>query len=302
MKLDWKYERPKNYYDKCVEMFGKPDAISPRVGGIAIWRKKGMFEEHILRDEDVKHCVPRPHHDYFYSSIVFYVPDNKLCDTLKISGSLNYDGLKKLLTARCGAIGANYATLYLAMAVASGKLSIKQVKKNDMYPKMIQGKIMSYPEMKRKMKDMKKSNNKKYSKQLGAEYATYAYKKCYEQTKKKTGGSSRKTRKISNRKVLINTRNESCKENNWTSCCPHMPPDVKGRYAATNESSTLKLDDKNYKLHTCCKPCSVAMQSMWNTDKSLFKKLYKPIKNEKGDIWLHNRHTGKKVQMAKIIK
>ena len=91
---------------------------------------KGLFDEHILRDEDVKHCVPRNHHDYFYSSVKFFVPKkNKVFDVLKISGSLNYDGLKKLLTARCGGIGANYATLYLAMMVANGKLSISQVKK-----------------------------------------------------------------------------------------------------------------------------------------------------------------------------
>ena len=64
-----------------------PDAISVKRNGFALWLTRGLFSEHLLRDEDVKHCVPRPHHDYFYSSVKFYVPADKVCDVLKISGS-----------------------------------------------------------------------------------------------------------------------------------------------------------------------------------------------------------------------
>jgi hypothetical protein len=178
IKLNWMNKRPRKYYNKCVKMFGKPTSISKNKNGFAFWKSKGLFNEHLLRDEDVAHCVPKPHHDYFYSSIKYYIPDNKLLDVLKISGSINYDGLKKMLTARCGGIGANYATLYLGMSVADGKLSIKNVKKDDMYPKMIKGELIPHKELHKIMYKMKRENNKKYKKQLSYPYATYAFKGC----------------------------------------------------------------------------------------------------------------------------
>ena len=189
---NWRNERPKSYYPECIKMFGKPTFVANVKDGYALWKTRGLFSQHLLIDEEVKHCVPRVHYDYFYSSVKFFIPKDKVCDVLKISGSLNYDGLKKELTARCGAIGANYATLYLGMLVASGKMTISQVKKNDMYPRMIQGKILPHKKMAAKMRELKKKNNKKYSKELDYEFATYAYSKCY---KPKSKTKKRKTHK-----------------------------------------------------------------------------------------------------------
>lgn len=190
---NWYHSRPKSYFPKCIELFGKPTFAANVRHGYALWKTKGLFTQHLLIDEDVKHCVPRPHHDYFYSSVKFFVPANKVCDVLKISGSLNYDGLKKELTARCGGIGANYATIYLGMLVASGKKTITQVKSNDLYPKMIRGEFMSHTEMAKQMMALKRQNNTKYAKELGFEYATYAFKKCYT---KKNHPKKQGTRKI----------------------------------------------------------------------------------------------------------
>jgi hypothetical protein len=198
---NWYHTRPKEYFAKCVEMFGPPDSLSNEKHGIAYWKTRGLFDEHMLRDEDVKHCVPRNHHDYFYSGLKIHIPNDKLLDVLRISGSINYDGLKHMLTARCGGIGANYATLYLGMSVASGKLSIEDVKKDDMYPKMIQEKLLSYDEMKKRMLQMKRSNHKRYAKNLQQDFANYAYTKCYTEPKNltkiaKTKPKSNKTRRL----------------------------------------------------------------------------------------------------------
>jgi len=189
---NWYYKRPKQYYIECVKMFGEPTAKSNKKHGFALWKTRGLFNEHILRDEDVLHCVPRPHHDYFYSSIKFFIPKNKVDDVMKITGSINYDGLKKMLTARCGGIGANYATLYLGMLVASGKLTIDEVKSNDLYPKLIRGEKLTYAEMKSKMYKMKLANRKKYSKELKLQFAPYAFTKCYKS--KQHRNSTRKKR------------------------------------------------------------------------------------------------------------
>lgn len=197
---NWHHERPKHYYKECVRMFGKPTFVANVRHGQALWKTRGLFTQHLLIDEDVKHCVPRPHHDYFYSSVRFFVPKDKIAQVLKISGSINYDGLKKELTARCGAIGANYATLYLGMLVASGKLTISEVKKNDMYPRMINGEILPYNKMAKEMMKLKRANNKKYAKELQNDFATYAYKECYKNTKKATKGKQSKGKQSKTKK------------------------------------------------------------------------------------------------------
>ena len=297
MQLRWHYTKPRAYYNECVKMFGKPNAESSEKGGFAVWYTKGLFSEHILRDEDVRHCVPRPHHDYFYSSILFYIPDDKLCDVLRISGSLNYDGLKKLITARCGGIGANYATLYLAMAVASGKLTIEEVKEADMYPNMISGKLLTRSKMIQEMKTMKRSNNRKYAKEIKAELATYAFKKCYRKSKKKLrgGASNHKTQKVGT--IQRNTRGEVCSHRDWTSCCPHMPPDHKGKLAATSNTRTLEFPNgKCYTLHTCCKMCGTLMAAELKDSYETFVKNYKPERIDARTMWISNKHTGKRAQ------
>ena len=66
---NWYHSRPKNYYKSCIKMFGKPTFVANVRHGYALWKTKGLFTHHLLIDEDVKHCVPRIHHDYFYSSV-----------------------------------------------------------------------------------------------------------------------------------------------------------------------------------------------------------------------------------------
>jgi hypothetical protein len=154
---NWRNPRPKKFYKKAVEMFGKPNFVANVPRGMA---------------------VPAPHHDYFYSSIRCFVPPNKRLDVLSISGSINYDGLTKLLTARCASIEANIATLYLGMCVANGVKSIKEVKKEGLYGKYIRGEMESHVELKKHMMKMKKKNNKKYAKQIKAPFDPLAFPKC----------------------------------------------------------------------------------------------------------------------------
>ena len=290
----WYHIRPKAYYTKCIELFGKPTFVSNVKDGYALWKTKGLFTKHLLIDEDIKHCVPRHHHDYFYSSIRFFVPKHKLCDVLKISGSLQYDGLKKELTARCGGINANYATLYLAMLVAIGKLTIQEVKSHNMYPKMIRGEIVPHHKMAKKMMELKRSHQNKYRKETKANFATYAYKKCYN---KKTKRNKKLKNVKKTLKKMKNTRNIVCGK---TNCCPHMPLDKKGRYRATNEKSILKYKGKTYELHTCCLMCSKAMNELVKKDIKTFEKQYKPHV-EKRVLYLSNKHTKKRMQELKEV-
>jgi hypothetical protein len=78
------------------------------------------------------------------------------------------------------------------MLVASGKLTIEQVKSNDLYPKLIRGEELTHDEMKGRMYKMKLANKKKYSKELKLDFAPYAFAKCYKSKHRKN--STRKKR------------------------------------------------------------------------------------------------------------
>ena len=287
---NWHHSRPKKYFKRCVELFGEPTFVANVRHGYAVWKTKGLFTQHILIDENVKHCVPRPHFDYFYSSVKFFIPKDKVCDVLKISGSINYDGLKKELTARCGGIGANYATLYLGMLVASDKLSLSDVKSKDMYPRMIRGEILPHKKMAKKMMQLKRENNKKYKKQLGLEFATYAYDKCYTKKKRTTKNKTRKRKGGG-----LNTRYQSCNPF-LQNCCPHMAPDKGGHYRATNETSDFVYQGKTYLLRTCCQMCADAMKKQLKENPAQFDLQYKPTVAESNKLHLSNKHTGVFIQ------
>jgi hypothetical protein len=176
----WINTRPKRFFPKAIKLFGKPTFISNVPNGMAYWKKSGnsLFSEHYIKDQEISHCVPAKHHDYFYSSIKCYVPPNKRLDVLSISGSINYDGLTKLLTARCASLEANIATLYLGMCVANNKMDIKEVKKKGLYGKYIRGEMEPHAALRKEMMEMKRVNNRKYKRAISSQYDPLAFKKC----------------------------------------------------------------------------------------------------------------------------
>lgn len=174
----WKNNGPKKLYPKLLKLLGNPIFTSNTPYGMAYWKTRGLFSEHLLKDEHIKHCVPAPHVDYFYSSIKFYVPPEYFKRFCSISGSIACDGLKKLITARCAGIGANIATLYLGMALVDGKMSIQDIKKKGLYNKYIRGEEMTHSEMRKEMIKMKKKNNKKYKKELKEPFYKLAFPHC----------------------------------------------------------------------------------------------------------------------------
>lgn len=171
----WRHKRPKKYYDECIKMFGEPTFVSNVPHGYALWRRpsQDIFVEHLLIDENVKHDIPKPHYDYFYSRIRCVVPKHKVCDVLKISGSIMYDGLKKELTARCGGIGANCSTLLLGLLVAMDCVSIDDVERHSLYPAMIRGEIIKHEEMNKEIRDLLNENYKKYKHEYKQPFSSF---------------------------------------------------------------------------------------------------------------------------------
>ena len=177
---NWIHKRPRNYLPKAKQLFGPPTFLANVENGMAYWKLHGnnLYAEHTLKDEDVRHCVPRPHHDFFYTSLKIYVPPSKLEDVLRISGSVNYDGLKHLLTARCASLDANIATLYLAAKVVMGEYTIEDVKRAGLYASHIRGEAMDYNTMEEELRRIKKTNHRRYAKQLKLTRYPLAFKHC----------------------------------------------------------------------------------------------------------------------------
>ena len=58
----WKYKKAKEVYPYLVKLLGKPVFASNVPNGMVYWKKRGLFTEHLLRDEEIKHCVPANHY------------------------------------------------------------------------------------------------------------------------------------------------------------------------------------------------------------------------------------------------
>tara|TARA_B100000282_G_C31610501_1_gene434461 strand:- start:389 stop:736 length:348 start_codon:yes stop_codon:yes gene_type:complete len=106
----------------------------------------------------------------------------------------------------------------------------------------------------------------------------------------------------SHKKHLRNTKNKLCKTRKFTACCPHMTPDNNGRYATTATKHVLKYNRNKYRLMTCCQMCGDAMNSLARENPKKFAKLYIDHIDKKGNIHAKNRHTGKVVQILRLIE
>ncbi|MBL4898297.1 MAG: hypothetical protein JKX76_01490 [Colwellia sp.] len=129
---NWKPD-PKNALDTVTSQLGPPSSINPEAGGQALWstltlKHRGepitsssqndsgsVWNEVILKDEEIKHCCPTTHNDFLYCSLCIDISDPVvLTAVLSISESMYYDSLKSLLWVRCGSLQSNVASALLA--------------------------------------------------------------------------------------------------------------------------------------------------------------------------------------------
>lgn len=148
MSINWEHDAPKEELAFLVKLFGEPSVLEGRAGGLAIWDMKTLqkgklfglpncFDEYEIRDESVFHKFPSEHYDNQYASIVVDIDPKSLQFILSLSGSVMYDPLKRLLTARCGDIFANIATLYLALRILENPMRVKSIQENKLYGRLL---------------------------------------------------------------------------------------------------------------------------------------------------------------------
>jgi hypothetical protein len=144
--VDWRARygkiSPRERLPEIVAEFGSPDLIDTSAGGGAIWFKKTLrargkkYEQVLILDEAIVHAKPAPHADFFYTQVKLVIPcdyQKRLRDILGLSKSVQYDPLKQVLTARCHFAGANKATMYLAVKIALGLLTLQEIQDHDLY-------------------------------------------------------------------------------------------------------------------------------------------------------------------------
>ena len=145
--VDWRARyrdiSPRERLPEIIREFGSPDLIDPSAGGGAIWFKKTLrsrgkkYEQVLILDEAVPHASPSPHADFFYIQVRLPLNKNKISEVLGLSKSVQYDPLKQVLTVRCHFSGANKATMYLAVKIAQGQLTLKEVQDKNLYSETI---------------------------------------------------------------------------------------------------------------------------------------------------------------------
>ena len=106
-----------------------PDGYDQKLGGFAIWNDLGNYKRIEVRDEMALHMVPAIHVDFMRSIIDYPMSSDKIDDVRSLSESVQYDNLRHELSASCHFVGANVATLYLAILVASGEKTVIEARR-----------------------------------------------------------------------------------------------------------------------------------------------------------------------------
>ena len=79
-----------------------------------------------------------------------------------------------------------------------------------------------------------------------------------------------------------------------------MPPH-NGKHLRATKKHVMKINNKNYHVKTCCHACGIVMKSTLKLDPKSFHKNY-VAKKDKNYLLLKNKHSGKNVQKAHLVK
>lgn len=93
-----------------------------------------------IRDWAYPHNKPGGHLDYFFLTIRMNIPESKLVNLHKISGSIVYYGVGKEISAGCHVKAAGIATLAIVRAYASDEITLPEA--IDMYDKLVEQLVM----------------------------------------------------------------------------------------------------------------------------------------------------------------
>lgn len=123
-----------DYSKKMIEVFGDPDGV---MFNQLYWKEVDDMKDVIVKDEKIEHNFPEKHYDFIYSSHQIEVPQHLYDIFAFVSGSIIVDGLKNLVTARCGTLYANAITLQFVKDVINNTDLQQKQKAKDEYANRI---------------------------------------------------------------------------------------------------------------------------------------------------------------------
>lgn len=134
MFIRWTHKQAKESYLELQDMLGTPNFYDHAAGGFAIWRQPdSVFERIEIRDEALYHEKPSPHYDFLYATVKYPISRNLWSQIQYLTDSIMYDNLKQEITSRCHFMGANLATIYLAIQIAQGHKTLHEVQTSGSY-------------------------------------------------------------------------------------------------------------------------------------------------------------------------
>ena len=135
---NWRHDDAKEYAERLIKTFREPDEVTETT---LSWNSiEPPFDRVWVIDESIPHDFPAAHRDYVYSSMKIQVPTEMLDILGHASGSIIYDGLKMEVTARCGTLYANAATLGFVKDLVDGKIKPDKEQAKKEYAARIQKK------------------------------------------------------------------------------------------------------------------------------------------------------------------
>lgn len=152
----------------AIHAYGPPDYMLNDKDGFFCWKnvEEGIFKKIELKDELIEHKEPEPHCDFLYLTVNIYIPEDQICNILKLSKSIIYDNLKKELTVRCGSMEAIIATLHLVLEILNnpGRGNLTSEYGNEI--KKVKGDKNTYIKYKQEVIKMIKENQNIYKDQM----------------------------------------------------------------------------------------------------------------------------------------
>lgn len=148
VKIDWEFQSSRDDLNFLIQLWGQPDVVSGQTGGSAIWRAETLhktklfgvpncLDEYEIRDEAIDAKFPVPRKENQYASIVIDIDPDVLQFVLNMSGSLMYDSLQGLLTARGANLADTISTLFLALRVVENPARLKNIQQKSAYGRLV---------------------------------------------------------------------------------------------------------------------------------------------------------------------
>ncbi len=135
-KLTWKNKLAMLRVYETIAYYGTdPITVDASEGGECVWRNVGGWIRIIIRDVQPFHNKPLPHADFIYLAYSCDLSPSKANQLHRISGSIMYNSVSKILYAACHFEAASITSFVIVKLFNEGKISLNHV--SDMYDKAI---------------------------------------------------------------------------------------------------------------------------------------------------------------------